>query len=149
MTTSDKLNALAQQLTDEDITFADAYVSHGNMMKAAKKAYPNDSKNLQLDICQGSEALHKMSHLSEKFDIVLIDSMNEFTSRFEAIKILKNKVSEDGILVLDNSDGPVNWKAASEMQNVKFERFSGYAYNCPVVCQTTIWQGSDIVHIKS
>ena len=119
------------------------------IVQHAKKAYPNDSKNLQLDICQGSEALHKMSHLSEKFDIVLIDSMNEFTSRFEAIKILKNNVSEDGILVLDNSDGPVNWKAASEMQNVKFERFSGYAYNCPVVCQTTIWQGSDIVHIKS
>ena len=119
-----------------------------DILQHAEKAYPNVSKNLQIDLCQGSEALNKISHVSENFDIILIDSMNEFTSRFEAIKILKNKVSEDGILVLDNSDAPVNWKALSEMQNVKFERFTGYAYNCPVVCQSTIWQGSDIVHIK-
>jgi predicted O-methyltransferase YrrM len=120
-----------------------------DIVQNAEKAYPNYLKNLQIDVCQGPKALHKISHVTENFDIILIDSMNEFTSRFEAIKILKNKVSEDGILVLDNSDGPVNWKALSEMQNVKFERFTGYAYNCPVVCQTTIWQGSDIVDIKS
>lgn len=120
-----------------------------DIMQHAEKAYSNDLKNLQLEICQGSEALRKMSNVSGNFDIILIDSMNAFTSRFEALKILKNKVSANGILVLDNSDGPVNWKALREMQNLKYKRFTGYAYNCPLVCQTTIWRGSDILHTKS
>ncbi len=114
-----------------------------DIVKHARDFSPDIDSKFKIEVCQGFEALKKMSDISEKFDIVLIDSMNEFTSRFEVIKLLKSRVSANGILILDNSDGPVNWRAMAEMQGVKGKRFTGYAYNCPVVSQTTIWHAKD------
>lgn len=101
--------------------------------------------NFEIRVSEGKEALKFMSELNQKFDIILIDSMNAFTSRYESIKILKEKLSINGILILDNSDGPVNWKAMSEMGNIRNKKtFTGFAYNSSFVCQTTIWKSSDI-----
>lgn len=110
----------------------------------AKKITNGTSAELDLKVFEGEEALEYMSKIDQKFDIILIDSMNFYTSRYESIKILKEKLTADGILVLDNSDGVVNWKAVSEMDGVKSEVFTGYAFNCPFVCQTTVWHASDI-----
>lgn len=99
---------------------------------------------LEIKVCEGDGALTRMAELDGNYDVILIDSMNAFTSRFESIKILKEKLSLSGILVLDNSDGVVNWKALAEMDGVTSKKFIGYAYNCPVICQTTVWYASDI-----
>ena len=99
---------------------------------------------LEIKVCEGDGALTRMAELDGNYDVILIDSMNAFTSRFESIKILKEKLSLSGILVLDSSDGVVNWKALAEMDGVTSKKITGYAYNCPVVSQTTVWYASDI-----
>lgn len=112
--------------------------------ESAKRLKKHIPSMLEIQICEGDEAINSMALLDCDYDVILIDSMNAFTSRFEAIRVLKEKLSPGGILVLDNSDGVVNWKALAEMDGVISKRFTGYAYNCPVVCETTIWSASDI-----
>ena len=108
-----------------------------------------DGGKLLIEVSKGEEALTYLSKLDQNFDLILIDSMNEYTSRYEALKILKDKLSVDGIIILDNSDGVVNWKALAVLNGVKKRTFTGYAYNCPFVCQTTIWQALDIKSQKN
>jgi len=111
---------------------------------SAKRLRNYLSGMLEIKVCEGDDALTRMAEFDGNYDVILIDSMNAFTSRFESIKILNEKLSPSGILVLDNSDGVVNWKALAEMDGVTSKKFTAYAYNCPVFCQTTVWHASDI-----
>ena len=120
-----------------------------DIKKRSKEILDQTSAELKLEICCGQEAFIYMEEIDKKFDVILIDSMNEYTSRYESIKILQKKLSKNGILVLDNSDGVVNWKAVAEMYGVKSKIYTGYAYNSPFVCQTTIWNASDIISYKN
>ncbi|GAB1268580.1 hypothetical protein NBRC116493_18330 [Aurantivibrio infirmus] len=91
---------------------------------------------------QGNEALTFLNSLNQKYDVILVDCMNAYTSRYEVMKIVRQKLNPNGILVLDNSDGPVNWKAVDLMGASNVRVFTGYAYNCPFVCQTRIWDAN-------
>ena len=111
----------------------------------AKKIDGFNPSNLSLKVANGKDALNYLSEINDKFDVILIDSMNKFLSRYESIKLVRNKLTKDGILVLDNSDGMVNWKAMSLMDGIDYRTFTGYAYNCPIVTQTTAWEAHNIV----
>lgn len=115
------------------------------ILKNAKMYNSLRFSNLSIKVCEGQEALKFLKDSTEKYDVILVDSMNFHTSRYESIKILKNRLTKNGILVLDNSDGVVNWKAMDVMRGVKCKKFSGYAYNCPYVSQTTVWHSTDIL----
>lgn len=123
---------------EHDKRWAKEILSH------AKRSNRFCFSNLTMKVCEGAQALQFLDDTNNKYDVILVDSMNFHTSRYEAIKILKNRLTENGILVLDNSDGIVNWKAMNVLKGIERKQFSGYAYNCPYVSQTTIWHSNDI-----
>ena len=110
-----------------------------NEVKAHHEFYHSERFNMQ--IMKGKEVLTSLKELKDQyFDIVLIDSMNEFTRRTECLDIAKSKVKEGGWMVLDNSDNPANWAADEMMRGKEMHRFTGYAPMSLFVCQTTFWQ---------
>lgn len=110
-----------------------------NEVKTNRELYHEERFNLQ--IMKGSETLNSLMKLNDKhFDIILIDSMNEYTRRTECLKAAKEKVKEGGWIVLDNSDNPANWAADEMMKDKEMTRFTGYAPMSLFVCQTSFWK---------
>lgn len=92
-------------------------------------------KNLQGEAATGDMALLP----DQSLDLVLVDCMNDFTRRNECIRVLLPKVKPGGLLILDNSDNPLNWQGAELLKDRNKMRFTGYAPMGLFVCQTTIW----------
>ena len=110
-----------------------------NEVKSHKEFYHAERFNMQ--IMKGQEVLTSLKALKDQhFDIVLIDSMNEFTRRTECLDVAKSKVKTGGWMVLDNSDNPANWAADEMMKGKEMCRFTGYAPMSLFVCQTTFWK---------
>jgi predicted O-methyltransferase YrrM len=94
-----------------------------------------------LKVMQGTETINDLSKLdNEFFDIVLIDSMNDFTRRNDCIRAALKKIKPGGWLVLDNSDNPVNWNGAELLSGKEMHRFTGFSPMALFVCQTTFWR---------
>ena len=99
------------------------------------------SKRLTYCTVQGADAIRQIESAPDaSYDIVLVDSMNAFTYRKDALVAARSKVAEGGWMVLDNSDHPNNWAAVDLMQDRERVRFSGYAPMASVVCQTSFWR---------
>src|SRR5205085_11823597 len=96
---------------------------------------------LRMHVKEGREALDLIrSFDDESFDLVLVDSMNANTLRYDATEAARSKVKKGGWIVLDNSDAPVNWSAVKLLGEAGRERFTGYAYMTSVVSQTSFWR---------
>jgi predicted O-methyltransferase YrrM len=99
------------------------------------------AERFNLRVMKGKDTLNDLAKLDNKhFDIVLVDSMNDYTRRTECIRIAKEKVKEGGWIVLDNSDNPANWAADEMLDGKEMFRFTGYSPMSLFVCQTTFWK---------
>ena len=99
------------------------------------------AERFNLRIMQGTDVLKDLEKLDDRhFDIILVDSMNDFTRRTECIRVAKSKVKEGGWIVLDNSDNPANWAADEILSEKEMYRFTGYSPMSLFVCQTTFWR---------
>jgi predicted O-methyltransferase YrrM len=106
-----------------------------------KKPLHYNENRFTLKVMKGTPAILDISKLEdESFDIVLVDSMNEFTRRNECIRAAISKVKKGGWLVLDNSDNPVNWSGMELLQGKEKYKFTGYSPMALFVCQTTFWK---------
>lgn len=95
----------------------------------------------ELRVMKGASTLNDMIKQDDaSYDIILIDSMNEFTRRNDCIRIAMKKIKPGGWLVLDNSDNPVNWKGAELLEGKDMIRFTGFGPMAFFVCQTTFWK---------
>jgi predicted O-methyltransferase YrrM len=96
---------------------------------------------MNLKIMQGEETVRDLeSHDDHTFDIILVDSMNDFTRRNDCMRAAMKKVKKGGWLILDNSDNPVNWRGADLLNGKDMIKFTGYSPMSLFVCQTTIWK---------
>jgi hypothetical protein len=99
------------------------------------------ASRLDMNVMQGHDAVEFIEHQPDRsFDLVLIDSMNEFTRRNHCMKAALKKVKRGGWMVLDNSDNPVNHAGADLMNDFPQIKFTGYSPMCLFVCQTSFWQ---------
>lgn len=93
-----------------------------------------------LVVAEGADALAAIGEQAEaSFDLLLVDSMNAHTRRYDAMRAGRSKVREGGWLALDNSDFPINWCVVDELGAQERLRFSGYAPMSLAVCQTSFW----------
>lgn len=110
-----------------------------NEVRANPGKYYEERFNLR--IMQGRDTVNDLMRLPEKaFDILLVDSMNDYTRRTECLRAAISKVKEGGYIVLDNSDNPCNWSADDMLKGKEMHRFTGYAPMSLFVCQTTFWR---------
>jgi predicted O-methyltransferase YrrM len=99
------------------------------------------AERFNINIMKGNEVLSCLAKLQDNhYDVVLIDSMNEFTRRTECLKAAKQKIKSGGWMILDNSDNPANWAADEIMKGNDMYRFTGYAPMSLFVCQTSFWK---------
>jgi predicted O-methyltransferase YrrM len=114
----------------------------GYMMEAIKAnpvKYP--SQRFNLNVMQGQETVNTILAMEDKsYDIILIDSMNDYTRRNACIEAALTKVKKGGWIVLDNSDNPVNWNGRDLLAGKEMRRFTGFAPMALFVCQTTFWK---------
>jgi predicted O-methyltransferase YrrM len=77
----------------------------------------------------------------ESFDLILVDSANQYNNRNTCIEKSISKLKKGGWMVLDNSDHPNNWPGGVQMDD-RFERirFTGLAAMGLYVTQTSLWQ---------
>ncbi|PCJ97178.1 MAG: hypothetical protein COA50_05945 [Flavobacteriaceae bacterium] len=77
----------------------------------------------------------------ESFDLILVDSANEFNNRNECIERSFPKLKKGGWMVLDNSDHPNNWPGGLYM-DAMYERirYTGFAAMGLYISQTSFWQ---------
>ena len=102
---------------------------------------PRLAENHHMEIKEGTEAITYIENMpDESFDIILVDCLNEFTSRRLCLRAARRKVRKGGWLVLDNSDYPIHWAGVDMMTDRKRIRLTGYAYMTLSVCQTSFWQ---------
>tara|TARA_R110002050_G_scaffold141251_1_gene266262 strand:+ start:15494 stop:16279 length:786 start_codon:yes stop_codon:yes gene_type:complete len=77
----------------------------------------------------------------ESFDVIFVDSSNDYNNRNECIIHSLSKLKEGGWIVLDNSDHPNNWPGGVFLDSLyKRERFTGYTPMGLYVSQTSFWQ---------
>jgi hypothetical protein len=94
-----------------------------------------------LNVMQGDNTVRAIASMPEKsFDLILIDSMNDYTRRNDCIHAAMNKAKKGGWMVLDNSDNPVNWNGRELLAGREMRRFTGFAPMALFVCQTTFWK---------
>lgn len=99
------------------------------------------AERFNLRIMQGNDTFNDLSTLENNhYDIILVDSMNDYTRRTECIRIAKEKVKKGGWMILDNSDNPANWAADEMLSDKEMHRFTGYSPMSLFVCQTTFWR---------
>ncbi len=100
-----------------------------------------NENRFNLNVMQGTDAITDLKRLeNEYYDVVLIDSMNDFTRRNDCIRAALKKVKPGGWLVLDNSDNPVNWGGAELVEWREMHKFTGFCPMAFFVCQTTFWK---------
>lgn len=98
------------------------------------------AERLEQHVVAGETAVRLIGQLHDgDFDLALVDCMNEFTSRPDALRAARPKVRAGGWMVLDNSDHPQNWPAVEHMADRERIRFTGLAPMASVVCQTSVW----------
>lgn len=108
-------------------------------IKANPVKYPEHRFNL--NVMQGQETVNTILGMEDQtYDLVLIDSMNDFTRRNACIEAALTKVKKGGWMVLDNSDNPVNWNGRELLAGKEMRRFTGFAPMALFVCQTTFWK---------
>lgn len=115
----------------------------GSMVMDTVKSNPDKYKasRFNLNICAGDDTVKAISALpDDSFDIILVDSMNDFTRRNDCMNAAMTKVKKGGYMVLDNSDNPVNWVGMEQLKNKEIHRFTGFAPMALFVCQTTFWK---------
>jgi predicted O-methyltransferase YrrM len=109
--------------------------------RVKKEPHQYDENNFHLRVMKGTQThidLEKQENHS--YDIILIDSMNDYTKRNECIRAAMSKIKPGGWLVLDNSDNPVNWLGADLLSGKEMHKFSGFGPMAFFVCQTTFWK---------
>jgi len=112
-----------------------------HVREAAAGLGPERAGRLRQHVAAGREAVEIVHDLGDgEFDLALVDCMNAYTYRRDALRAARPKVRRGGWLVLDNSDHPNNWRAVEDMAGYARRRFSGLAPMCPVVCQTSAWR---------
>lgn len=114
-----------------------------SMVMDTVKNNPNRylSDRFTLRVMHGDQTVEDLKKLDDgHFDIVLVDSMNDFTRRNDCIRAAMSKVKQGGWLVLDNSDNPVNWYGADLLRGKEMHKFTGFAPMSLFVCQTTFWK---------
>lgn len=100
-----------------------------------------NENNFELKVMQGTATLTDiMNQEDASFDIILIDSMNQYTRRNDCIRAAMKKIKPGGWLILDNSDNPINWKGAELLAGKEMIRFTGFGPMAFFVCQTTFWK---------
>jgi len=110
-----------------------------------KEVHSNPEKynenRFNLNVMQGADTITDLKRLeNEYFDIVLVDSMNDFTRRNDCIRAALKKLKPGGWLILDNSDNPVNWNGAELLEGKEMHKFTGFSPMALFVCQTTFWK---------
>lgn len=109
-------------------------------IRAAATERFGDHVPLELVVAESDEALGRVRACPDaSFDIALVDCMNAFTWRRDAVEAALPKVQPGGTMCLDNSDHPNNWAAVTLLGRDDRQRFTGYAPMCPVVTQTSFW----------
>ena len=100
-----------------------------------------NENNFSLRVMQGTQTIKDINNMEDgSFDIILIDSMNDFTRRNECVRAAIKKIKKGGWLILDNSDNPVNWGGAELLEGKEKYKFTGYSPMALFVCQTTFWK---------
>ena len=98
-------------------------------------------ERFNLKMMKGRDVINDVNKLEDKsFDILLVDSMNDYTRRVASLRAAMKKVKPGGWIILDNSDNPANWNADELMKEKEMHRFTGYAPMSLFVCQTTFWK---------
>lgn len=98
------------------------------------------AERLEQHVVAGEAAVQRIERFDDRqFDLALVDCMNEYTSRPDALRAARPKVRADGWMVLDNSDHPQNGPAVEHMADRTRIRFTGFAPMASVVCQTSAW----------
>ena len=115
----------------------------GKMVQEVISTHPEHyhAERFNLKIMSGANVVNDLKTLTNQhFDIVLVDSMNDFTRRTDCLRVAKEKVKEGGWVILDNSDNPANWPADDIMLGKEMNRFTGYSPMSLFVCQTSFWK---------
>jgi predicted O-methyltransferase YrrM len=109
--------------------------------RVKEEPHQYDENNFHLRVMKGTQThIDLENQENHSYDIILIDSMNDYTKRNECIRAAMSKIKPGGWLVLDNSDNPVNWLGADLLAGKEMHKFSGFGPMAFFVCQTTFWK---------
>ncbi len=100
-------------------------------------ASENGLENININLIQKHEFVQSISLHSRKFDIIIVDS--EF--RNDCIAISTDFITDDGIVILDNSDRQELYKSFEYMESMGFKNieFMGIKPNSDMPSRTTIF----------